>query len=49
MLLHPKESGQGLLEYGLILVLVAIIIVLVLSVYGGQVSNLFSRITSAIP
>jgi pilus assembly protein Flp/PilA len=43
-----EEKGQGLMEYGLILVLVAIIVVLILGVYGTQVANFFSRVTSDI-
>lgn len=44
-----EEKGQGLMEYGLILVLVAIIVVLILGVYGSQVANFFSRVTSQVP
>lgn len=46
--LPHEEHGQGLMEYGLILILVAIIVVFILSVYGSQVANLFSRITNEI-
>jgi pilus assembly protein Flp/PilA len=45
MLYLPREEGQGLVEYGLILVLVAIVVVIVLTLLGTQVSNIFSRIT----
>jgi pilus assembly protein Flp/PilA len=41
-----EEKGQGLLEYGLILVLVAIIVVFILGIYGSQVANFFSRVTN---
>ena len=44
-----EERGQGLVEYALILALVALVIIIVLSVFGGQVGNVFSRITSAVP
>ena len=43
-----EENGQGLMEYGLILILVAIIVVLVLGVYGSDVANFFSRVTGEI-
>lgn len=36
------------MEYGLILVLVAIIVVLIIGVYGVQVANFFSRVTSEV-
>jgi len=48
MLAFREENGQGLMEYGLILILIAMVVILIVSVYGGQVSNLFSRVTSAI-
>ena len=48
MLYLPREEGQGLVEYALILVLVAIVVIIILGLLGGQVSNVFSRITSAL-
>ena len=48
MFILREENGQGLMEYGLILVLVAIIVVLILGVYGSQVANFFSRVTNAM-
>lgn len=48
MLYLPREEGQGLVEYALILVLVAIVVIIILTLLGGQVSNVFSRITSAL-
>jgi pilus assembly protein Flp/PilA len=44
-----EEKGQGLLEYGLILVLVAIIVVFILGIYGSQVANFLSRVTNKMP
>ncbi|MCX7838247.1 MAG: pilus assembly protein [Anaerolineae bacterium] len=49
MHLPREEHGQGLMEYGLILILVAIIVVFILGMYGSQVANFFSRVTSQIP
>ncbi len=48
MLAFREEEGQGLLEYALILILVAIVVVLIVAVYGGQIANLFSRVTNGI-
>lgn len=48
MLYLPREEGQGLVEYALILVLVAIVVIVILTLLGGQVSNVFSQITSAM-
>jgi pilus assembly protein Flp/PilA len=46
MLAFREEEGQGLMEYALILILVAIVMVLVLGVFGTQIANLFSRVTN---
>jgi pilus assembly protein Flp/PilA len=43
-----KEEGQGLVEYALILVLIAIVVIGILTVLGGQVSTVFSKITSGL-
>ncbi|MBI3537424.1 MAG: pilus assembly protein [Chloroflexi bacterium] len=44
----PREKGQGLVEYALILVLVAIVVIAILALLGPQVANIFSRITSGL-
>ncbi len=44
----PREEGQGLVEYALILVLIAIIVMLVMVLLGPQIANVFSRITSGL-
>jgi pilus assembly protein Flp/PilA len=41
-----KEEGQGLVEYGLILVLIMVVVVAILTVLGGKVSNVFSSVNS---
>ena len=42
------ESGQGLIEYGLILVIMAVVCVVSLLFFGDQLSSLLSLIASAI-
>jgi pilus assembly protein Flp/PilA len=44
MLFFPREKGQGLVEYALILVLVAIVVIVILSVLGPTIGNVFSNI-----
>jgi pilus assembly protein Flp/PilA len=44
MLFDPKEKGQGLVEYALILVLVAIVVIVILVILGPAISNVFSNI-----
>jgi pilus assembly protein Flp/PilA len=46
---RDNEEGQGLTEYGLILVLIAIVVILMLGVLGGQVGNDYSNIANGLP
>jgi pilus assembly protein Flp/PilA len=43
-----KEEGQGLVEYALILVLIAIVVIGVLTLLGEQVSQVFQDITDGL-
>ena len=43
-----RKKGQGLVEYALILVLIAIVVIVILGVLGGQVNNIFSTISSSM-
>ncbi|MDQ6773694.1 MAG: Flp family type IVb pilin [Candidatus Dormibacteraeota bacterium] len=45
---QAAERGQGLVEYALILVLVAIGVVVVLSALGTKIQGVFTNITSAL-
>lgn len=44
MPIHPHDQGQGLVEYALILVLVAIVVISILVLLGPAVGNLFSNV-----
>ena len=48
MMYTPREEGQGLVEYALILVLVAVVVIVVLAVLGPLVANVFSTINGAL-
>lgn len=48
MLYLPCEEGQGLVEYALILVLVAIVVIAILALLGPAIGNVFSSIYHAI-
>ena len=48
MLFLPREEGQGLVEYALILVLVAIVVIVILALLGPSIANIFTNIISAI-
>ena len=44
----PREEGQGLVEYALIIVLVAIVVIVALTALGGQVTSVFESITNTL-
>jgi len=39
-------KGQGLVEYALILVFVAIVVIALLAIFGEEVGNMFSNIVA---
>jgi pilus assembly protein Flp/PilA len=43
-----KKKGQGLVEYALILVLIAIVVILILTFLGTKVNQTFSKIGSGL-
>ena len=43
-----RQEGQGLVEYAVILVLVAIVVIAILAVVGPQIGNIFSQITNGL-
>jgi pilus assembly protein Flp/PilA len=52
--LHPAhqgdddQRGQGMVEYALILVLIAIVVIVILQVVGAQVNNVFSNVSNGL-
>ncbi len=42
------EEGQGMVEYALILVLIAIVVIAILAIVGHKVSDVFSNINSGL-
>jgi len=48
MLFSPAEKGQGLVEYALILVLVAIVVIAALMILGPVVGNAFSTVNNSL-
>lgn len=47
-LVAEREEGQGLVEYALIIVLVAIVVIAALTLLGDQISSVFSRISDTL-
>ena len=48
MLYLPREDGQGLVEYALILVLVSITVIVILTLLGGEVGNVFQTVSNTL-
>jgi len=48
MLFATKEKGQGLVEYALIIVLIAIVVIAGLSILGPEINAVFSDIVDAL-
>ena len=44
MLMHKVNRAQGLVEYALILMLVAIVVLVILALLGPSIGNLFSNV-----
>jgi pilus assembly protein Flp/PilA len=49
MLFLPEEKGQGLVEYAIILALVAIIVIAVVRLLGPKLGDTYSTIQSSMP
>lgn len=48
MIFAPQEKGQGMVEYALILVLVAIVVIGVTMLLGPIIGNVFSAINESL-
>jgi pilus assembly protein Flp/PilA len=48
MRVQSAESGQGLVEYALIMLLVALVVIIILAIFGPAVGNMFSTVVSSI-
>ena len=49
MLFFPEEKGQGLVEYAIILALVAIVVIAVMRLLGPKLGNTYSSISNSLP
>ena len=49
MLFAPQQKGQGLVEYAIILLLVALIVIAVLRLLGPDLGNSYSSINNSVP
>ena len=44
-----EDTGQGLVEYALILLFIAIAIIIVLTIFGTELADVYSNIVDNIP
>ena len=44
-----SERGQGMVEYGLIIALVAVVVIAALIFLGPKIAEIFTGVTDAIP
>ena len=48
MLYLPHEQGQGIVEYALLLVLVALVVIVILGLLGPAIGNIFSNLYASV-
>lgn len=44
-----EDTGQGLVEYALILLFIALAIIIILSIFGTELADVYSNIVDNIP
>jgi len=49
MLCFPSEDGQGLVEYALILLFIAIVVIAIVTLFGTTLVEAYSRFVDAVP
>ena len=49
MLFAPTERGQGLVEYAILLSLVALVVIAVVRLLGPEIASTFSTISTSMP
>lgn len=45
---RDREHGQALVEYGVVLMLIALVVIVTLMLLGRQTSNLYSNVANAL-
>jgi pilus assembly protein Flp/PilA len=46
--MEKRQDGQAMVEYALILVLIAVVVIGVLLILGGQIKSIFTNIFGAL-
>lgn len=47
-LLRSGPPGQGMVEYALILMLVAMVVIVIIGVLGGHVTDMYSNVSNGV-
>ncbi|MGE5398741.1 MAG: Flp family type IVb pilin [Chitinophagales bacterium] len=47
--LVTEEQGQGMAEYGLILALIAVAVIVAVTAIGGRLNGVFATVRDALP
>ncbi len=48
MLFSFQEKGQGLVEYSIIIALIAIVVIAAMTIIGGKVKNVFNSLSNSL-
>jgi len=48
MLFAPQEKGQGLVEYAIIIALIAIVVIAIMMTLGAKVNNTFNSMSNSL-
>ena len=48
MLFAPRHKGQGLVEYALILEIIAILVIAAMMLFGPRIGNVFSTLDKSL-
>jgi pilus assembly protein Flp/PilA len=48
MLFAPKEKGQGLVEYAIIIALIAIVVIAIMMTLGTKVNGTFNSMSNSL-
>ena len=48
MLFAPKEEGQGLVEYSIIIALIAIVVIAIMLTLGAKVNSTFNSMSNSL-
>lgn len=49
MRFHRNEKAQGMVEYSLLILLIALVVIVALTLFGTQLSSIYSQIANASP